>query len=243
MKWIYISPHLDDAVLSAGGLIYDQVQNGEQVEIWTILCSQPPYDELSPYAQMLHGRWGIASVSELIRARRAEDKKACEIVGALPVYFDFYDCIYRRSKNGDWLYNYIYVPPHEDEADLPLQIAQAISARLTPTDQLVCQLGLGSHVDHIIVRQAVELLKRPLLYYADIPYLFKSPEALASTIAGMKTDVYPVSEPGLKSWQDGVAAHESQISSLFDDVDDMRRKILHYWEENEGISLYSKAAI
>lgn len=239
MRWIYISPHLDDAVLSAGGLIHDQVIAGVQVEIWTILCGFPPSGELSPFAQVLHYQWGIASADELIRSRRAEDEKACHMVGAKPVYFDYLDCIYRRGKNDDWLYSYIFVPPHDDEADLPARIAESISARLKPTDQLVCQLGLGSHVDHVLVRRAVELLQRPLLYYTDIPYLFKTPEELAPNTVGMKANAYTVSETGLNVWQEAIAAYESQISSLFDSPDHMRSQIQQYWSENNGIPLWS----
>jgi LmbE family N-acetylglucosaminyl deacetylase len=239
MRWIYISPHLDDAVLSAGGLIREQVNAGIPVEIWTILCGVPPTDELSPFAQVLHYQWGIPSVTELIHSRRAEDEKACQIVGAKPVYFDYLDCIYRRGKNNDWLYGYIFVPPHEDEADLPARIAESISARLEPTDQLVCQLGLGSHIDHILVRRAVELLRRPLLYYTDIPYLFKTPEEFGPSTAGMKANAYAVSEAGLRSWQEAIAAYESQISSLFEDSEHMRSQIQQYWSENSGIPLWS----
>ncbi|MEK6753995.1 MAG: PIG-L family deacetylase [Chloroflexota bacterium] len=241
MRWIYISPHLDDAALSAGGLIYEQTQAGVQVEIWTILCGFPPSDELSVYAQLLHQSWGISKTEDLIRSRCAEDERACQIIGAKPVYFDYLDCIYRRAQNGEWLYSYIFVPPHEDEADLPARIAESISARLHPTDQLVCQLGLGSHVDHILVRRAVELLQRPLLYYTDIPYLFKTPEEFGSHTAGMKANAHTVGEAGLKRWQEAIAAYESQISSLFDSPEDMRSKIQKYWRENGGIHLWSSA--
>ncbi|MBE0683917.1 MAG: PIG-L family deacetylase [Anaerolineales bacterium] len=238
MRWVYISPHLDDGVLSAGGLIYEQTQAGTPVEIWTILCGFPPSEELSPYAQVLHFEWGIPSAGDVIRARRAEDARACQIVGAQPVYFDFLDCIYRRGKNGDWLYGDIYLPPHEDEADLPAEIAEAISARLEPTDQLVCQLGLGSHVDHILVRRAVDLLGRPVLYYADIPYLFKVPEELGPQTAGMEANAHVVGEAGLKRWQEAVLAYESQISSLFDGPEHVRSQIRKYWSENGGIRLW-----
>ncbi len=241
MRWIYISPHLDDAILSAGGLIHQQIRSGMQVEIWTILCGFPPSDDLSQYAQLLHFQWGISSVAELIQSRRAEDEKACQIVGTKPVYFDYLDCIYRRGKNDDWLYSYIFVPPHEDEADLPARIAESISTRLEPTDQLVCQLGIGSHVDHILVRRAVELLQRPLLYYADIPYLFKTPEELGPHTAGMKENAYAVGESALRSWQEAVLAYESQISSLFDNSDHMRSQIQQYWLENGGLRLWSSA--
>lgn len=241
MRWIYISPHLDDAVLSAGGLIHEQTRAGARVEIWTILCGFPPGEELSPYAQLLHYGWGIPSVKDLIRARREEDQQACQIVGATPVYFDYLDCIYRRAKNGAWLYGYIFLSPHEDEADFPARIAESISARLQPTDQLVCQLGLGSHVDHVLVRRAVELLQRPVLYYADVPYLFNSPEELAPNTAGMKSNAYAVSEAGLKSWQEAIAAYPSQISVLFDGPDSMRSQIQQYWSKNSGICLWSSA--
>ncbi|MBI3152772.1 MAG: PIG-L family deacetylase [Chloroflexi bacterium] len=239
MRWIYISPHLDDAVLSAGGLIYEQTKAGIQVEIWTILCGTPSTEELSPLAQLLHYQWGISSVADLIRARRAEDEQACKIVGAQPVYFDYLDCIYRRGKNNDWLYGYIFVPPHEDEVDFPARIAESISARLQPTDQLVCHLGLGSHVDHVLVRQAVDLLQRPVLYYADIPYLFKAPEELIPHTAGMKANAHTVGEAGLRRWQEAILAYKSQISSLFEDSEHMRSQIHQYWSENRGICLWS----
>jgi len=239
MRWIYISPHLDDAVLSAGGLIYEQVRAGLQVEIWTIFCGFPPSEEVSPFAQVLHFQWGIHSASELIHSRRAEDEKACQTVGAKPVYFDYLDCIYRQGKQNDWLYSTVFVPPHDDEADLPARIAESISARLEPTDQLVCQLGVGSHVDHIIVRHAVELLQRPLLHYADIPYLFNTPQEFNTYAAGMKGNSFVVGEAGLTSWQDAITAYESQLSSLFESPDHMRSQIHQYWSENGGIRLWS----
>ena len=239
MRWIYISPHLDDAVLSAGGLIYEQTRAGMDVEIWNFMCGFPPSEELSTYAQVLHFQWGISSAAEVVTARRAEDLRAATLVGAKTVYFDFLDCIYRRGRNGDWLYSYAFDPPHEEEADLPAQIAKAISARLKPTDQLVCQFGLGSHVDHILVRRAVDLLQLPVLYDVDIPYLFKSPEELATNTAGMKEHTHRITEAGLKSWQDAISAYESQISSLFDSSDAMREQIKSYWAENSGLRLWS----
>lgn len=239
MRWIYISPHLDDAVLSAGGLIYEQTRAGMDVEIWNFMCGFPPSEELSPYAQILHKDWGISSAADVVTARRAEDVRAARLVGAKTVYFDFLDCIYRRGRNGDWLYSYVFDPPHEDEGDLPARIAESIFARLKPTDQLVCQFGLGSHVDHILVRRAVDLLQLPVLYDVDIPYLFKSPEELAPNTAGMKEHTHRITEAGLKSWQDAISAYESQISSLFDSSDAMREQIKSYWAENSGLRLWS----
>ena len=93
MRWIYLSPHLDDAVLSAGGLIHGQTQAGLPVEIWTFMCGYPPEGEYSQIAQNLHKMWGFNSAEEVVRGRRVEDINAASIVGATALHFDFLDCI------------------------------------------------------------------------------------------------------------------------------------------------------
>ena len=158
MRWIYISPHLDDAVLSAGGFIYEQTRAGNPIEIWTIVCGYPPPGELTPFAQLLHQQWGTGTAEETVRLRRGEDMQAISIVGAKAIHFDVPDCIYRRGPDGDPLYLDIFVQPHEAEAHLPDQIAQFIAPRLETDDRVICQLGIGGHVDHILVRQAAERL-------------------------------------------------------------------------------------
>lgn len=239
MRWIYLSPHLDDAALSAGGWIYDQTQAGSPVEIWTIMCGVPPTTELSPFAQVLHYQWGMTTAEEVVRGRRQEDANAAKILGATIHHFDFLDCIYRQGKDGKWLYGDIFVEPHPDEADLPVRIAETISARLKPDDELICQFGIGKHVDHILARRAAELIGRPLRYAADIPYLFNSPEHLPPNTVGMKETVERVSEAGVRSWQEAVEAYESQIAALFETSEEMREKIRRYWAESGGIRFWS----
>ncbi|GAB4446915.1 MAG: PIG-L family deacetylase [Anaerolineales bacterium] len=243
MRWIYLSPHLDDAALSAGGLIHDQAKAGMPVEIWTFMCGVPADTELSLFAQVLHYQWGFASARETVLSRREEDRQAAGILGAQVQHFDFLDCIYRRGSDGEWLYTDIYAPPHAEDADLPAKIAQTISPRLRPDDMLVCQLAVGSHVDHVIVRRAAELLGRPLLYDADVPYLQANPADLAPKSAGMQEKVYTVSEAGLRSWQEAVLAYQSQISSFgpaFDTPEKVRESLQSYWLERKGIRLWER---
>ncbi len=67
MRWIYISPHFDDAVLSCGGLIWEQTHSGIPVEIWTIMAGDPPLGaESTPLARQLHDRWQTASAGETV---------------------------------------------------------------------------------------------------------------------------------------------------------------------------------
>ena len=69
MRWIYLSPHFDDAVLSCGGLIRAQSQEGLAVEIWTIFAGDPPPGPLSEFALKIHARQN--QEPELPRYRRA----------------------------------------------------------------------------------------------------------------------------------------------------------------------------
>ncbi|MBL8090729.1 MAG: PIG-L family deacetylase [Anaerolineales bacterium] len=240
MRYIYLSPHLDDASLSAGGWIYEQTQKNIPVEIWTIMCGYPPDTQLSPFAQYMHNAWGMETAEQVVRGRRLEDLNSAKILGATAQHFDFLDCIYRRDVAGNWLYDSIFIDPLPQEEYLPKQIADEILSRLKPDDKLVAQFGIGKHVDHVIVRQAVELLNQPILYVADIPYLFNTPEHLDEHKAGMKEKVDMVSETGIRSWIEAVAAYESQILALFESHEAMRNKIREYCLEHNGLRFWSK---
>jgi len=242
MRWVYLSPHLDDAVFCAGGLIYEQIRAGSPVEIWTFMSGTPQGQEadVSPFAQLLHSLWGFPSAEEAIRMRREEDKQATAILGADILHFDFLDCVYRRGTNGEWLYSEVFVPPRPEDARIPSQVAQTISARLRPDDVLVCPLSLGSHVDHVLVRQGAELLGRPLHYCIDVPYVFSHPEELEPRSAGMQESVHPITEPGLSRWKEAALAYKSQISTLgeaFNTPEKVRASLQSYWAERGGICL------
>lgn len=240
MRWIYLSPHLDDAVLSAGGLIYEQTHSGIPVEIWTFMCGYAPPGEVSSFAALQHAQWGFSSAEETTRARREEDQHAAAILGATVLHFDFLDCIYRRATNGEWLYYDIFVPPHPEDARIPAQIAETISAHLQPDDVLVCQLAVGSHVDHILVRQGAELLGTPLRYDIDVPYVFYKPEELGPKSAGMKESVYSVTETGLSHWKEAALAYKSQIVVLgnaFNTPEKVQASIHAFFTEQRGIRL------
>ena len=238
MRIIYFSPHLDDAILSAGGLIHDQTQSGHLVEIWTFMCGYPEGTELTDFAKRLHKLWGTTSAEETIRLRRAEDQKAAAMVGAKAVHFDFLDCIYRRGKDGEFLYHDAMIRPNPAEADLPAQVAQTMVGWLKPDDFVIAQLALGGHADHLIVRSAVEMIHRSIAWIADIPYLLNYPDDLAPKTAGMKDSVQPVSEAGLKVWQAAIEMYASQFSTLFDSPEIMRQKMGGYWSEQKGIRFW-----
>ncbi len=242
MRWIYLSPHFDDAVLSCGGLIFEQSRQGVQAEIWTIFAGDAPAGPLSPLALRCHASWGIPDVHELVAARREEDQTAASIVGAEVARFSLPDCIYRRTADGEPMYpDEVFVPFHPSDHDLFVDIAAALAAELEPDDTLISPLAIGDHVDHRLARLAAERLKRPLLFYADIPYVFRNPEMLEPATQGMVPGLLPISEEGLGAWVKGAAAYRTQMALLFETGAKMRESLHVEWEAKCGIRLWKYA--
>ena len=244
MEWIYLSPHLDDAALSCGGLIWEQVRSGEQVSVWTICAGDPPARELSPFALSLHERWGTFSGS--MAARRAEDIASCAVLGAAADHFPVPDCIYRTSPDGStFLYDSeesLTGPVHPADQSLVDELRDELSRNLPSGSNVVCPLAIGDHVDHHLVRNAVEGLGRELFYYVDFPYVLESNQAIDELLGdGWRFRVYPVSAGGLRAWQSAVALHSSQISTFWCDETEMRSELQAHCDRTGGVALWFKA--
>ena len=240
MDWIYLSPHLDDVVLSCGGLVWEQAWQGERVEIWTICAGDPPPIPLSSFAISLQERWQTEQHAPA--QRRAEDMLACQRLGVIPRYFSLSDCIYRRSpENGESLYNSeleLFGEIHPAEISLVSLLIQELAQAIPRGATLVSPLTVGGHVDHRLVRAAAEGLGLPVWYYADYPYVQWLRTIPADLVSGMKPFEFPVMDAGLAAWVESVAAYTSQISSFWFSLEDMEEEIRNYCLKNGGVQLW-----
>ena len=227
--WIFISPHLDDVVLSCGGLVYDLVRAGHAVSVWTLVAGLPTDDNYSPFAHKIHGEWGVAG-AEAFQARRAEDQAACTVLGAEVRHFNFLDVIYRQDpQTGEPMVNnnqeLFSKPPEENLVE---EITTMLTEALPPQAHLVFPIGLGGHVDHQAVVQAGERIGRDRLYYADYPYVLKqfdTPDFRAGT--WMKRP-YHLDEAALEAWCEAVLCYASQVSMFWRDADETRLALRNY---------------
>jgi LmbE family N-acetylglucosaminyl deacetylase len=239
MRWIYLSPHFDDAVLSCGGLIWEQTRAGTPVEIWTIFAGYPPPGPLSDFAMANHKLWATNNGEETVAMRKVEDEQATGIVGADLVHFDIPDCIYRLSPAGEYLYTEtVLASPHPADRGLSRRIATVLKSEVREDDTLICPLTLGSHVDHVLARRAAESLHKPLKYYADIPYLLNKPQTLAPAIARLEGELFNISAEGLNAWLEGVGAYKSQLDSLYKGDGTLYDAIRRFCTGENGIRLW-----
>lgn len=241
MNWVYLSPHFDDIALSCAGLVWEQSQAGDSASIWTICAGNPPPGGFSAFAQSLHTRW--ETTEQAVAERRREDLASCRVLGASALYFGLPDCIYRPGgDSGNFYYaseEAIFGPLHVAEKPLAAQLANLFQQALPESASLVCPLTLGGHVDHRLTRLAAEMLGLPLWYYADYPYVLKMQDPFeVLRTDGWQSQVFPISEAGLASWQASIAAHRSQISTFWPDLEAMREAIRSYCQSEEGIRLW-----
>jgi LmbE family N-acetylglucosaminyl deacetylase len=267
MHWVYLSPHLDDAALSCGGLIWEQVQAGKRVSIWTVCAGDAPEGPLSAFAEELHARWGTGS--EAGELRRQEDMASCTRLGADWKHFPIPDCIYRGVGINAWgdggghpgerAFYYperetIFGALHPQEAELVQHLGSQLAEAFSADCQVVCPLAMGGHVDHRLTRAAAEMAavrakalgpagrSRRLWYYADYPYALEGREQIEELKRqGWRRQRYPVSASGLEAWAGSVAAHRSQISTFWPDPEAMRKALQDYYADQGGVVLWQDA--
>lgn len=221
--------------------MWEQAQRGEVVSVWTICAGDPPEGPFSPFAESLHDRWQTGR--DAVSRRRVEDQASCAAMRAISSYFPIPDCIYRRSEvDGIPLYtseSAIFGPIHPQETPLIRQLSLELAQRLPQEATIAAPLALGGHVDHRLVRTALQELGRRLYYYADLPYVLTRADELEKLAQeGWTSRVFPLSDAGLTAWQASIAAHASQISTFWPDQASMEAAINAYCRENDGIRLW-----
>lgn len=227
---LYLSPHFDDAVLSCGGQIYEQTARGERVLIVTIAGGEPQTEVRSVFAEYQHFIWGL-SAAEAVAARRAEDARACALVGAELLTWTLPDAIYRLDpETGEPLYTSnetLFGPLSAAEAPLVAGLARQM-ATLPVVGRVFAPLGVGNHVDHQLVRAAAEQAFTSLTYYEDYPYVQLQPaslEALLQPPEAWEAFVCPLSEAAIVRRIEAIAAYRSQLGMLFNGEESMARLV------------------
>lgn len=232
MRYIFLSPHLDDVVFSCGGFLWDLVKQDHQVDVWTFATRDPDLTSLSTYAKSLHVRWN--QWENPSRTRREEDAKALALLGCDPLHLGYLDCIYRKNPStGEALVNSdddLFSDQLIKEETLIEEMTRDLRRRLPKGDySLVLPLAVGNHVDHRNTRLTAEALGLTLLYYADFPYAAKYPSQVESALPENTEPIqFEFSINAINAWQNAVACYASQISSFWPSLDLMKTAITDY---------------
>ena len=240
-RWVVLSPHLDDAPLSIGGLIA-ALKSLARVEVWTIFCGatfQGPYSEV---AMWLHDSSGGATGSRLSWQRQREDRGACKQLGAKSKHYPFKDAAYRKTEGGDFMYATSQPATwHRNDDRMIADLTKVLSRDLDESDIVLAPLGLGKHVDHIITRLAAEDAKIPgLLYYPDVPYIALFKEHVPAATEGLRAFEYSLTPDQIGAWIAAVKCYTSQLPMLERAAGPMPTLIREY--ASAGLHLYRSSS-
>ena len=248
--FVFVSPHLDDAVYSCGATIKKLAAAGHVVKVVT-LFSGSPTGPLSEFANELHSRWVSSHSKDQVdptELRRVEDKVACQILGAECVHLDFLDCIYRKSGRR-WLYDSeqaIFGPVANADTEIANSVAAAISVVLAdlPEVKIFGPLGIGNHVDHQFTHQLLTNVftsTYDVFFYEDYPY---SDSLNLSTVLDLEkwertTEV--VTRKDIEAKVEAICAYKSQFQTFWKNKAELTTKVGNRWENQDKSEVYWQA--
>jgi LmbE family N-acetylglucosaminyl deacetylase len=251
---VYLSPHLDDAVLSCGAAIHQRCHAGDRVVVLTIFAGAPDDSRpLASHARLLYDPLGTPD--EGVSLRRDEDRAALALLGAEAEYLHLPDCVFRCDPvSGVACYGTkpaVFGAIHPQERELPDHLAELLIRwlRQYPGASVYAPLAVGSHVDHLICRRAASRLHEhdwPVCYYEEFPYCDPAfpYEDQAENVTHSSLDtvlaepqnrdlgsrLHPLSDLDLEKKITAIKAYESQLAPIFSQISDVGPRVRTYAE-------------
>ena len=228
---LVISPHLDDAVLSCGGLL---LQNSDALVV-TVFTADPPTQRVGPL-----DAWAAPEL------RRDEDAMAMERVGAKARLLNMVDAIDRLGPEGERLYPRIaalFGTVARPDAPIRDQIVEAVVPLIE--DRLVlCPMAVGAHVDHQLCAHAgrkLQSLGHQVLFYEDAPYVYPNPgtvqgDSVLRAAGRLRARVEGFEDVAIDdiAKSQAVACYATQVRELFGDMASYSVSMQGHFEALEG---------
>ena len=146
---LYVSPHPDDAVFSAGAAIARDVRERRAVTVVTI------FDDTAVDPAR----------------RREEDERAIATLGAERVSLGVAEAPARDPRLARPRH---LLAPIDEQSPFVNDIAQMLKPLVNRAHAVIAPLGVGEHADHQVAHAACERVTEPraLSFYEDLPYAF-----------------------------------------------------------------------
>lgn len=164
---LFLAPHLDDVALSATKACLQLRQEGFEIHVATIFSNDKPQSpsksDFTPWTQTT------------ATTRKDEDNEACSRLQAKCVHVDMLDAPFRQSRYKN-LKELLFFYKQDEKKTLNEVVGKIDSLIQTlQPDKIFAPLGIGWHVDHQIVFEAVRQLAdrfgaNKFYFYEDRPY-------------------------------------------------------------------------
>jgi len=224
MPCVFIQPHFDDNSLSAGGKMRELTTAGVPVSSVTVMSRFSDRLGIAPHMQILLDNAGEDSLGDLYHMRDSEDSSALAVLGVTErVDFGQLDLPFRtRIEHGPAggkevpLYTALRGPRAQEDEVTEEAIVGQLRALYSGDEKTMVfvPVGVGSHIDHLLVRDASisAFAGKPnvmIIYYRDIPYAMK-PKYASDPLITMFLNSHQL---GLAEYDDN---QDDRIHSIFE---------------------------
>jgi len=238
-NFIFLSPHLDDAVLSCGFFLELLTKAKKKIMVLTVFTkvSNPPY---SPQTKQFLKQCGYDNAQELFESRKEEDKKVLKFLGVGFLHLDYIDAAWRKDEKQKFIYRdeierYSGIIAKEDYQlvqNLGKDLERILRKFLTKNTLILSPLGVGGLVDHVIVRSVLEKVGKKLLFWEDFPYNTNKENMNKFFFNNKDYRPYFNIEGLYKQKDRAIRFYKSQIKSLFPERKIPRIPERYYYQDN-----------
>lgn len=215
-----ISPHPDDAVLSIGALISAWRRRGDPVTVLTVFSGGAGDGPLAPAAIQDHARYE----SDPATTRLTEDLRALMALDAQAMYLGLPEIVYRWTESGRpripslddaHLFGSIETEDQPVIDAVTLALRQAIdNVRMQDDGEFLIHgpAGIGRHIDHLIVHEALAKIGITVDWYDDLPYAIREGRSAPQNLRKLEN-------VNIDYWIRAIEHYQSQLPNLFGNTD------------------------
>lgn len=225
-----LSPHLDDAAFSCGGLLHGLGQAGWRVETVTVFTAS--VGNPTGFALACQTDKGLGPEIDYMDLRRAEDAAAIAALSlAPPRHWPFREAPHRGYGSAPELFRDV----RGDDGIVPdlTRAIRTLIAEMAP-DLILAPQAIGGHVDHVQVVRALDAAEpvAPILWWRDFPYTIRDQtpkEPLRARFAGLPEVEARSGPEGRAAKGAACAAYATQLGFQFGGPEGLARRL-----EQEG---------
>ncbi len=177
---LFLSPHLDDAAFSCGGLMAQLADAGWRSVMATAFTATVL--PVTGFALACQLDKGLGPEIDYMALRRNEDRTAAAILGVTDLrWLELPEAPHRGYPAAAELFGAIR---SDDEIWRPLAAEIAALVDEMRPDLVLAPQGLGNHVDHRqMIRAVLQVAPQHLAFYRDTPYAIRNPNAVLNVEA------------------------------------------------------------
>lgn len=182
-KCLFISPHLDDAVLSCGALL-GKLVNKTDITVINVFTKSHKGPYTLSARKFLKDSGGYSDAAVLSEERFKEDRHALSKLNLKVIDLGLMDALFRKKIKHNFFgriipelshiyptYKWHVIKKISSEDSALTKLKNIIKKFINGKNVVVfAPYAIGNHVDHLIARNVCEELFDNLILYSDFPY-------------------------------------------------------------------------